>query len=213
MAAAAKRVLRDDPGLRRAQVIDETVRIIGERGYHGFTVQELAKRCGLSNAGLLYYFASKDELLVAALEELERSEREAVDSITHAALRAGPQDREAVLALLGAIVQLGVSNPENLRLDIVLRAEAMDSSHPAYEVFRKRDRDVLNLLTKVLTGYAPEPRRTARRVYAVMDGLGEQWLRSNKSFDLVDEIISAVLVLAPNLASKRRRAPAKRVRK
>lgn len=213
MPAAKKKPARDDAQLRRAQVLDETIRIIGQRGYHGFTVQELAKRCGLSNAGLLYYFPSKDELLVAALQELERRETEAIQPISEHALRNGATDPEAVLALFKAMVGLGVSDPEGVRLDIILRSEALDASHPAYNTFRTRDRDVLNLFAKVLAPYSQEPRATARRIYAVMDGLGEQWMRSNKAFDLLEEIVSAIVVFVPALAPKPRRATSKRTRK
>jgi len=70
MRQATQKAAREEPSLRREQILDETIRILGEQGYHGFTIQELAKRCGLSNAGLLYYFGSKDLLLIAVLDEI-----------------------------------------------------------------------------------------------------------------------------------------------
>jgi AcrR family transcriptional regulator len=65
------------PGARRAA--DQAIRIIGQRGYAGFGIQELAQRCQLTNAGLLYHFGSKDRLLIALLEDRDR--RDAVASI------------------------------------------------------------------------------------------------------------------------------------
>ena len=38
---------------RRQQITDEATRIIGQRGYYGFSMQELADSCGLTVAGLL----------------------------------------------------------------------------------------------------------------------------------------------------------------
>src|ERR1700741_3608955 len=60
---------RMDPELRRQQILDEAIRLIGQLGYQGFTVQELALRCSLTKGGLLHYFGSKEQLLVAILEE------------------------------------------------------------------------------------------------------------------------------------------------
>ena len=68
MSGPRKRV-REDPKVRRSQIVDEAIRIIGEYGYYGFTVQALAERCQLSNAGLLHYFGNKDDLLLALLDE------------------------------------------------------------------------------------------------------------------------------------------------
>jgi len=51
-----------NPEVRREQILEEAISILGRLGYHGFTIHELAERCGLSNAGLLYHFPSKDQL-------------------------------------------------------------------------------------------------------------------------------------------------------
>ena len=61
--------VRTDAAVRRAQILDETMRIIGERGYHGFGIQELAKRCDLTKPGVLHHFGSKDQLLIALLND------------------------------------------------------------------------------------------------------------------------------------------------
>jgi AcrR family transcriptional regulator len=62
--------------VRRAAMLDEAICMLGEHGFNGLTVQGLAERCAISNAGLLYYFAAKDELLLAVLDEFELRERE-----------------------------------------------------------------------------------------------------------------------------------------
>lgn len=57
-------------------MLDEAICMLGEHGFNGLTVQGLAERCAISNAGLRYYFAAKDELLLAVLDEFELRERE-----------------------------------------------------------------------------------------------------------------------------------------
>src|ERR1700741_2401727 len=74
--------------LRRKQFLAEAARIIGERGYFGFGLQELAERCRVTKAGLLHHFGSKDQLLVELLQERDRR-----DSILIASLQK-PDDFE-----------------------------------------------------------------------------------------------------------------------
>ena len=57
--------VRPETTPRRARILDETLRIVSERGYHGFGIQELAERCGLTKPGLLHHFGSRGELLLA----------------------------------------------------------------------------------------------------------------------------------------------------
>lgn len=57
---------------RRLAILDEAIQIIGEQGYRGSSINDLAKRCGLTTAGLLHHFGSKDGLLIALLEERDR---------------------------------------------------------------------------------------------------------------------------------------------
>jgi len=79
---------RDDSKARREQIIDEAIRILGQLGYHGFTVQDLAKRCDLSNAGLLYYFPSKEQLFDVVVMELEQREIHALAPFIEAVERS-----------------------------------------------------------------------------------------------------------------------------
>ena len=65
-----RRRTREKPEVRRSRIIEEAFRIVGELGYRGFTVQGLAERCGLTNAGLLHYFGGKEDLLFAAMRHI-----------------------------------------------------------------------------------------------------------------------------------------------
>ena len=52
---------------RRLQTLEAAVEVIGERGLCETRVADIASRAGLSPALLLYYFESKDRLLIEAL--------------------------------------------------------------------------------------------------------------------------------------------------
>jgi AcrR family transcriptional regulator len=197
--------MRDNPEIRREQILDEAIRIVGERGYYGFTVQELAQRCGLSNAGLLYHFGSKDQLLLEMLQEFERRETEVLTPLTALAAReAAPSESsgKALLDLLRTMVLRASTQPEMGRLYMVLQSETLDPAHPAHEGFRGREAITLNLFAKLVAPYVAEPRSSARQLLALMDGLAQQWVREDQGFDLIDEWDRALATVLPKLAGR-----------
>src|SRR5262245_10629904 len=134
MPSQPRKRSRDDAVVRRQQILDEAIRIIGQLGYHGFTVQQVAQSCGLTNGGLLYHFGSKEGLLIAILEERDRREAETIhQGLDFAAAGADEAmfSRTLVLQILRAIVARSAAQPELIRLHTVLQAEALDAGHPA----------------------------------------------------------------------------------
>jgi AcrR family transcriptional regulator len=215
MPRAVQARAREEPMVRRDQILNETIRLLGKRGYYGLTIQEVAKSCGLSNAGLLYYFASKDHLLVAVLQEFDRHETEIIAPLAELATRRigrGANAETAAVELLRAIVLRGIAQPELVRLYNVLQSESLEPSHPAHQAFREREARILDLLTETMRSHVPDPRSAARRLFALMDGLGQQWIRSGQAFDIVDEWDRAVAAFLPHLAAPqvKQRAPARR---
>jgi AcrR family transcriptional regulator len=200
MQERARTRTREDPEVRRKKILEEAVRLIGQRGYHGFTIQELAERCALTNGGLLYHFPSKDQVLLAVLQERDRRETSSVLSMAASAARKAAHDASSVrdvLELLRAIVVRGAAQPELGRLYMLLQAESTDSGHPAHRYFRKREAMVLKSFAKILSPHVPDPHSSARHIYALMDGLEQQWLRADQGFDLLAEWDRAVVMLLP----------------
>lgn len=187
---------RESPAIRRALIVDEAIRFIGERGYNGFTVQALAEQCGLSNAGLLYYFGSKDQLLISLLDEVERRETENVAPL--ATVQAEGDDLSVrTFQILRTIVKGFVDRPEIGRFALVLQSEALDRSHPAHEWFSIREKAVLKLFTQLAAPLVEDPASCARQLVALMFGLEQQWIRADQDFDLLAEWEKAVRIILP----------------
>lgn len=191
MSTAKQRVrTRLDAEVRREQILEEALRIISQRGYNGFSIQELAQRCGLTNAGLLYYFGSKERLLIALLEDRDRHDKAAVRSM---AGLTGPRESykhmslEQTLKVFRVMVKRNTTQPELIRLYTVLRSESLNEGHPAREFFVAREAYVLKSFHSMVAHLVQHPRSTARHLMALMTGLQEQWLRSEHEFDLVAE--------------------------
>ena len=190
----------DDRELRRAQMLREAIRILGQRGYNGFTIQELAQRCGVTNGGLLYYFSSKEQLLLAVLQERDRLDKEFLGSegmLAAHELARNSTDLKTVLDVMRNITIRDSLQPELVRLDTILRSEAIDAEHPAYEHFRARQTGVLDWVARLVKAHVSDSWATARQLIALSDGLTQQWLREDQDFDLIEEWDRAVANFLP----------------
>lgn len=200
MESTRKR-LRENPQVRRSQIVDEAIRIVGEFGYYGFTVQALAERCDLSNAGLLHYFGSKDSLLLALLDEIERREEEAI-----APLLATLEDRPPIagnkqarlLQVMEAMAARAAQAPEQTRFLAVLQAEALEPTHPAHDWFAQRDAETIALLLRLIDPATAKPHAMTRYLISILRGLTGQWLRDRDGFDLVQEFSDAAKRMLKN---------------
>lgn len=56
---------------KREEIIERAIDAFGKTGYHGTSMREIATACGLSQAGLLHHFASKEAILLAIVEYRE----------------------------------------------------------------------------------------------------------------------------------------------
>jgi AcrR family transcriptional regulator len=57
--------------LRRRQIAEATIQIIGERGLREFTAAQIADRVGIKDGTIFRHFKNKQEILLAAVELLE----------------------------------------------------------------------------------------------------------------------------------------------
>jgi AcrR family transcriptional regulator len=73
---AAKQFVQGYEDQRREELIKATFLEVSEKGYSAVTLQDIATRAGVSKGTTLYYFASKEDLFLGALEWLvERMHR------------------------------------------------------------------------------------------------------------------------------------------
>jgi AcrR family transcriptional regulator len=174
--------------IRREDIITAAAVAYGELGYHGSSLREIAKRVGISHAGLLYYFPTKEALLAAVLErrDAEDSEREQLTV---------PPGLE-VLRHFVALAEHNVRHPGIVDLYSRLAAEAVAPDHPAHEYFVRHYRaardgvhesfEALAARGELRDGVEPAP--AALTFIALMDGLQVQWLTVPGDVDLVGSL-------------------------
>lgn len=191
---------RQDAAFRKAQIIDEALRIIGEFGYYGFTIQGLAERCGMSNAGMLRYFGSKDKLLLALLDEIERRVEVRIAPLVAGATQDAQSPERAHAATAELLRAMAIHYLEDVSLTrfvAALQMESINPSHPAHGWFDDRENETIELFTRLASPWTLEPVSAARRLYATIQGLGQHWLRSGQAFDLVAEWEKAFAAILP----------------
>lgn len=201
MTGTPSKAKREAPSARRARIIEEAIRVIGRGGYHAFTVQEMALRSGLTCAGLLYHFGSKGGLLLAVLKEFETREAKLMAPLVRAAEQdpGSPQAKAALLQFLRTMAVRMREQPHVGRLIMMLQTESIDPSHPAHLWWQARESAVLELFMRLIAPYTSAPRETALLMFAMLDGLGEHWMRQEQAFDLVAMWDAALAALLPEV--------------
>jgi AcrR family transcriptional regulator len=168
----------------RDRVVRSALRAYGASGYSGSSLAGIAEAAGLTTAGLLHHFPSKEELLVAVLQERDRLDGERFQLRGFVGLTA--------LDALVKLVRANMSTPELVRAFTVLVGESAAEDHPAGRWFKERyPRRRDNLAAALRAGMAVGEVRddtdsdaVAAQVIAMMDGLQVQWLLNPDQVDM-----------------------------
>lgn len=169
---AAERRRHRPRGERREEIVRAAFDTIGERGYGRTTLAAVAERVGLTQQGVMHYFPTKEDLLVAVLE--------ARDALDTSGTAAGTADRDAVLDALSLLMDINAERRGIVQTFTVLAGESVTDGHPAQRYFTRRYAALREGLTASLGGDA----RAAQLLIAVMDGLQIQWLLDPESVDM-----------------------------
>jgi AcrR family transcriptional regulator len=184
------------PEGRRAQIVEAALDLLAERGYQGTSLGAIARRVGLSQPGLLHYFGSKDDLLMEALTEWERSNERR--------LRAVLGETFTFSEHLRHLVALHEENPKLVRTFMLLATGSLATHHPTQAYFRRRYRAVRRRVAERLadelgTALAPRvsPEQGSMLVIAFLDGLELQWLLDPEEVSFSEAAEALLRLLAP----------------
>lgn len=152
----------------RQRLLDTATRLFYAEGIHAVGIDRIIAEAGVAKATFYNHFPSKDDLVLAYIEDQDRIGREAV-----AGLPKRPP-REAIAAILGRISQ-AVSGG-NWRGCPFLNAasEYPDPDSPVRQAINARRAWYNDALSQLLTADGdPTPSVTASLLVAVSDGLLE----------------------------------------
>ncbi|MGQ2913648.1 TetR/AcrR family transcriptional regulator [Microbacterium kunmingense] len=166
---------------KREEILQTALDVIAREGFRGASVKELADAVGLSQAGLLHYFGSKEELFTEILRK--RDELDAASfRLQDAELE--PVAFEDVRAGYVNIVRHNSDVPGVVQLFARLSVDAVDPQHPAHDFFVERGRQLRGVFGLAIAraqtdgriSSEVEPETVARILQAVADGLQVQWM-------------------------------------
>jgi AcrR family transcriptional regulator len=128
MPFARKRLCAED---RRRSILDEAKRLFAKTGFHGVSVDEIARRVKVSPAILYRHFPSKESLYDAVLEEMSCRREEYVEAIV-----AEDADFASVLRRITKLYVQGVCRePDYLRMEM---QAALEGGSAAVQFFENR---------------------------------------------------------------------------
>jgi AcrR family transcriptional regulator len=166
---------------RRQEIIAVALEVLATQGLRNSTLEDIAARVGITRPGLLHYFDSKEELLLAVLEERDNRDLAAAAAAEQA---AGSAADATVLDGVERAVARTKTAPGLARLYTELAAEATDPGHPAHEWFQRRYERIralgrAQIEARIAAGdldASVDAEALSQLMPALMDGLQLQWL-------------------------------------
>ena len=159
----------------RAEILEASVDLFGSRGFGATSLDDVARVVGVAKQTVLYWFASKDELLDAVLAQTALE----LAAVIEAAVRAAPDEplvrveavvkavfrpavrRPALLGLVREVSRLSPTHAERLTLQVQpFVRRAIDYLGEQMDAGRLRRADpglVIALAYATVTGIATEP--------------------------------------------------------
>lgn len=173
---------------RRTTILAAASTLMSEHGSRGTSIAAVADRAGLTDAGVLYHFKTKKDLLLAVLEQFD-SEVE----------RTLVEDGTSGIELLRATREWGVGMeqvPEIQSLLIVLTAEQLHEDGPARDYLTARYRRLLRRYTTAFADAAAngdlrtdlDPEFEASAFIAHLDGIRFQWFLLDGQISMADSV-------------------------
>lgn len=96
----------------KKEMIQKGMQLLNEVGYEGFSLRKVAVMCGVSHAAPYKHFKSKEEMIVAIVQEVSDSFKTALEE----AVRIYPDDPENQIIELGkCYVRYMVENPDYMK--------------------------------------------------------------------------------------------------
>ncbi|GAA3908249.1 TetR/AcrR family transcriptional regulator [Microbacterium invictum] len=172
---------------KREEILTRALEVIAREGIGGASVKEIADAVGLSQAGLLHYFDSKEELFTAVLRK--RDELDSADAgltADRSRIAAHPDEIELEELRRGyvGVIRHNVDVPGLVQLFARLSVDAADPDHAAHRFFVERGASLRSVFATVLARSQAigqitdrvDPDTIARIFQAVADGLQVQWM-------------------------------------
>ncbi len=185
------------PRPREAELTGVVLRIVAERGLDAVSVREVATAGGVSIGAVQHYFPSKDDMLIAAFQEVVRRVRVRLTSVVQST-----NVRRNLSAVLRQLLPLDETRTEEARIYVAFAVRAMHS--PSLAAIHQAVLDeVREALTEAITSVGdhdrPAARLVAQALVAATDGLAlhavstADWLTPARAIKVLDLLVDVLV--------------------
>ena len=169
---------------RREAILAAANELFAAQGFRGASLAAIAARVGLSEAGVLHHFPSKEHLLLELLDLRHERDGERIERMV--------AEHPGLLDALLALCRDNQRSPGLVRLFTILAAESVDADHPAHDWTVER---YAGLRARLKERLGEEQRAgrvradldaavVATQILAMFDGLQLQWLLAPDEVDM-----------------------------
>lgn len=184
---------------KREEILERALDVIAREGFRGASIKVLAESVGLSQAGLLHYFDSKEELFTEIVRK-----RDEVDMATYGSPLDDSPSMDRLRDGLLQVIRHNSDVPGLVQLYSQMSVDAADPQHPAHPFFLERGRQLRGLFVGELVRSSEagaitdrvDPATLARIFQAVADGLQLQWML-DPDLDMAGVVSQLFDLLAP----------------
>jgi AcrR family transcriptional regulator len=161
---------------RRKAIVEAALELFAAKGARGTSIADVAEQVGITPPAVLHHFGTKDDLLLAVIEERDRrSERPFLELLA-----------EGGLASIRRLAEVAAANEEERRLVacyVVLEAENLQEGDVAHCYFLARSKNMRRMIrTSIEQGQESgeirpdvDPQSKADEILAYMAGAAVQW--------------------------------------
>ena len=137
MVTEGKKRVRKSPEERKREIIAAAGKLIGEKGYYGTSLKDIADAIGMSQPGLLHYIGNKERLLSLLVTDNYDQQGTPAD-FAKSGLPGSDSDGMLFPAYLRFLVRYNAQRRSLLQLYMVLETESFNADHPLHEYFENR---------------------------------------------------------------------------
>ncbi|MCL1868882.1 MAG: TetR/AcrR family transcriptional regulator [Promicromonosporaceae bacterium] len=190
---------------RRREILRAATETFGAKGYNRGPLTEIAEKVGMTHAGILHHFGSKNELLLEVLQY--RDDTDVAELPDHHIPDGADLFRHLVRTVRLNALRAGI-----VQAYAVLSAESVTDDHPARAFFEQRYATLRAEVAHAFRAMCQEAGveapdtvdKAAASILAVMDGLQVQWLLDPTAVDLaqasefaIEAVVAQVLTPRP----------------
>ena len=157
---------------RRQRILEAAQRLLTRNGSRGTTLGQIAREAGVSPAGLLHHFESKEQLLHAVLDARD------ADDLANADFKSDPIEQ------LEKVAERFERSPELIGMFTVLLTENLTPQAPLHERFLARYRLSIEIIAGGIRRgqragkyrHDVDPAVKAAEIVAFLTGMETSWL-------------------------------------